>query len=119
MAHMWDRGVLDASSWHGLEEVGVFTDADSLIQHGEQAGSYPVSLSAEALFTRDGLTASLKALVAKYPAHPDRIVGTNGSRYRATTPDDVAKAIAALSDTRLAWMTGNVIGVDGGEDITA
>jgi len=92
---MWDRGVLDASSWHGLEEVGVFTDADSLIQHGEQAGSYPVSLSAEALFTRDGLTASLKALVAKYPAHPDRIVGTNGSRYRATTPDEWRGMITA------------------------
>jgi len=38
---------------------------------------------------------------------------------RATTPEDVAQAIAALSDARLAWMTGNVIGVDGGEDITA
>lgn len=38
---------------------------------------------------------------------------------RSTTPEDVAKAIAALSDERLAWMTGNVIGIDGGEDITA
>ena len=38
---------------------------------------------------------------------------------RSTTPEDVAKAIAALADERLAWMTGNVIGVDGGEDITA
>ena len=38
---------------------------------------------------------------------------------RATTPEDVAKAIAALSDPRLSWMTGNVIGVDGGEDLTA
>jgi NAD(P)-dependent dehydrogenase (short-subunit alcohol dehydrogenase family) len=38
---------------------------------------------------------------------------------RATTPEDVAKAIAALADERLYWMTGNVIGVDGGEDITA
>jgi NAD(P)-dependent dehydrogenase (short-subunit alcohol dehydrogenase family) len=38
---------------------------------------------------------------------------------RSTTPGDVAKAIAALADDRLAWMTGNVIGVDGGEDITA
>jgi NAD(P)-dependent dehydrogenase (short-subunit alcohol dehydrogenase family) len=37
---------------------------------------------------------------------------------RATTPEDVAKAIAALIDERLYWMTGNVIGVDGGEDIT-
>jgi NAD(P)-dependent dehydrogenase (short-subunit alcohol dehydrogenase family) len=38
---------------------------------------------------------------------------------RATTVGDVAKAIAALSDERLYWMTGNVIGVDGGEEITA
>jgi len=37
---------------------------------------------------------------------------------RATRPEDVAKAIAALSDERLQWMTGNVIGVDGGEEIT-
>ncbi len=38
---------------------------------------------------------------------------------RATTPEDVAKAIAALIDERLYWLTGNVLGVDGGEDITA
>jgi hypothetical protein len=31
----------------------------------------------------------------------------------------VAKAIAALADERLGWMTGNVIGIDGGEEITA
>ena len=37
---------------------------------------------------------------------------------RATRPEDVAKAIAALSDERLHWMTGNVIGIDGGEEIT-
>ncbi len=38
---------------------------------------------------------------------------------RTTTPHDVARAIAALADERLDWMTGNVIGVDGGEDLTA
>ncbi|MDQ3327315.1 MAG: SDR family oxidoreductase, partial [Chloroflexota bacterium] len=37
--------------------------------------------------------------------------------HRLTTPDDVAKAIAALSVPGTAWLTGNVIGVDGGEDI--
>jgi enoyl-[acyl-carrier protein] reductase III len=37
---------------------------------------------------------------------------------RATTPADVAKAIAALTDERLYWMTGNVIGVDGGEELS-
>jgi len=38
---------------------------------------------------------------------------------RATAPQDVARAIAALADERLSWLTGNVIGVDGGEDLTA
>jgi NAD(P)-dependent dehydrogenase (short-subunit alcohol dehydrogenase family) len=36
---------------------------------------------------------------------------------RLTTPEDVARAIAALSDERTQWMTGNVIRVDGGEAI--
>ena len=38
---------------------------------------------------------------------------------RTTTPNDIAPAIAALADERLAWMTGNVIGIDGGEGLTA
>lgn len=37
---------------------------------------------------------------------------------RPTTTEDVARALAALTDERLHWMTGNVIGIDGGEDIT-
>ncbi len=37
---------------------------------------------------------------------------------RTTTPEDVAQAIAALSDERLHWLTGNVLGIDGGEEIT-
>jgi enoyl-[acyl-carrier-protein] reductase (NADH) len=36
---------------------------------------------------------------------------------RLTTTEDVAQAIALLSDRRSHWITGNVIGVDGGEDI--
>ncbi len=36
---------------------------------------------------------------------------------RLTTTQDVASAIAALMDDRTGWMTGNVIRVDGGEDI--
>ncbi len=38
---------------------------------------------------------------------------------RTTEPQDVASAIAALADERLHWMTGNVLGIDGGEDLTA
>lgn len=36
---------------------------------------------------------------------------------RLTTPQDVADAIVALSMPHTHWLTGNTIGVDGGEDI--
>jgi enoyl-[acyl-carrier protein] reductase III len=36
---------------------------------------------------------------------------------RMTTPEDVGEALVALASPRLHWMTGNVIGVDGGEMI--
>jgi enoyl-[acyl-carrier protein] reductase III len=36
---------------------------------------------------------------------------------RLTRPEDVGEAIAALTDPRLHWMTGNVIGVHGGEEV--
>ena len=36
---------------------------------------------------------------------------------RLTTPQDVAAAIGVLAQSGTYWMTGNVIGVDGGEDI--
>jgi enoyl-[acyl-carrier protein] reductase III len=37
---------------------------------------------------------------------------------RLTEPRDVARALVALSLPATSWMTGNVIRVDGGEDIT-
>ena len=36
---------------------------------------------------------------------------------RCTTPQDIAKAIIALSDGHTGWMTGNTIRIDGGENI--
>lgn len=38
---------------------------------------------------------------------------------RLTNPQDVAEAIALLSEPGTYWMTGNTLGVDGGEDIVA
>ena len=37
--------------------------------------------------------------------------------HRLTTPEDVARAITVLSNSGTEWVTGNVIGTDGGEDI--
>jgi enoyl-[acyl-carrier protein] reductase III len=39
--------------------------------------------------------------------------------HRLTTPEDVAVAIVAFSRPELSWMTGSVLHVDGGEDVTA
>jgi NAD(P)-dependent dehydrogenase (short-subunit alcohol dehydrogenase family) len=38
---------------------------------------------------------------------------------RLTEPEDVAGAIVALALPGAGWISGNVIGVDGGEDVTA
>jgi NAD(P)-dependent dehydrogenase (short-subunit alcohol dehydrogenase family) len=37
---------------------------------------------------------------------------------RLTTPEDVARAVVALSTPGTDWITGNVINVDGGEEIS-
>jgi len=36
-----------------------------------------------------------------------------------TTPEDVARAIILLADDNAYWISGNVIGVDGGEDVVS
>ncbi|TMI84286.1 MAG: SDR family oxidoreductase [Bacillati bacterium ANGP1] len=55
----------------------------------------------------------------KIPGHEiiaETALKRNPSR-RLTTPQDVARAIAGLCAAGTEWITGNVIGVDGGEDI--
>jgi NAD(P)-dependent dehydrogenase (short-subunit alcohol dehydrogenase family) len=73
-----------------------------------------------------GITAnSIRAGVTDTPAlqkipGSDAIKETAGRRNpggRLTTVEDVAKAIVVLSHPDTYWMTGNVIGVDGGEEI--
>jgi len=57
----------------------------------------------------------------KIPGHPallERAAARN-PHGRTTRPEDVGAAVVALSAPALAWMTGNVIRVDGGEDACA
>jgi enoyl-[acyl-carrier protein] reductase III len=46
----------------------------------------------------------------------DTAAGRNPSG-RLTTTTDVARALVALTHSSTYWMTGNVLGVDGGEDV--
>jgi NAD(P)-dependent dehydrogenase (short-subunit alcohol dehydrogenase family) len=57
----------------------------------------------------------------KIPVHEELMqqAARRNPSGRMTTPADVAAAIAVLAQPGAAWMTGNVINVDGGEEIVA
>ena len=54
--------------------------------------------------------------IPNYDEFSRKAIERNPSR-RMTTTDDVARAIVVLSHPDTHWITGNVIGVDGGEEI--
>ncbi|HLF78308.1 MAG TPA: SDR family oxidoreductase [Dehalococcoidia bacterium] len=76
----------------------------------------PLGVTANAIRAGVTDTPALRR-IPEGPALLERVREANPGG-RATTPEDVAKAIAVFTDERLQWMTGNVIGVDGGEEIT-
>ena len=57
----------------------------------------------------------------KIPGSTDmlRIARAKNPGGRLTTPEDIARMIVLLSDENAGWVNGNVIGVDGGEDIVS
>ena len=75
----------------------------------------PLGITANAIMAGVTDTPALR----KIPGNDYMIeaAGKKNPSGRCTTPQDVAKAIAALSNGQTAWMTGNTIRVDGGENI--
>lgn len=55
----------------------------------------------------------------KIPGHLEMMESAKARNphSRLTTPEDVALALVALARPETRWITGNVIGVDGGEEI--
>ena len=55
----------------------------------------------------------------KIPGNDEMIekILTINPRKRLTTPGDIAKVVTLIGTSNDTWMTGNVIRVDGGEDI--
>jgi len=75
----------------------------------------PRGITANAI--RAGVTATPAAQKIPNYVNLEREALRRNPSGRLTTTDDVGRAIVVLSHPDLAWMTGNVIGVDGGEDI--
>lgn len=75
----------------------------------------PKGITANAI--RAGVTPT--PALAKIPGndHMIKMAMELNPHKRTTTPEDVAETIAALAMDETHWMTGNVIGVDGGEFI--
>jgi enoyl-[acyl-carrier protein] reductase III len=76
----------------------------------------PRKISVNAL--RGGVTDT--PALRKIPGHDFLLDGAKARNPagRLTTPEDVAGAAVALSSPQAGWITGNVINVDGGEEIT-
>ncbi len=89
----------------------------SLEQHVRQLAVElgPRGIAANAI--RAGVT-DTQAL-RKIPGHEAMLTQARRMNpgQRLTQPEDVARAIAVLSLDGAAWITGNVIGVDGGENL--
>jgi enoyl-[acyl-carrier protein] reductase III len=75
----------------------------------------PLGITANAI--RAGVTATPAA--QKIPGYESIAAEARrrNPQGRMTTPADVARALVVLAHPDTYWMTGNVIGVDGGEDI--
>ncbi len=75
----------------------------------------PLKITANAI--RAGVTDT--PALRKIPGN-DKLIDIAAERNpmgRLTTPEDVAEAMALLCEPGAYWITGNTIGVDGGEDI--
>jgi NAD(P)-dependent dehydrogenase (short-subunit alcohol dehydrogenase family) len=75
----------------------------------------PLDITANSI--RAGVTDT--PALRKIPGHETLIEGARrkNPHGRLTTPADVAAAVGILCHANAYWLTGNVIGVDGGEDI--
>jgi enoyl-[acyl-carrier-protein] reductase (NADH) len=81
--------------------------AFELAPHGVSVNAIRAGVTETPAFLRIPGSAELGERALRYNPHA-----------RLTKPDDVAEAIALLAQSPSSWMTGNVIGVDGGEKLT-
>lgn len=99
-----------------LPSYGAVSAAKAALEsHVRQLGCElaPYGVAVNALRAGVTVTPSLRRI----PEHAEFVdtAATANPHGRLTRPEDVAEAIVLLSGTDSSWLTGNTIGVDGGE----
>ncbi|MEE2823167.1 MAG: SDR family oxidoreductase [Acidobacteriota bacterium] len=102
--------------WHSYGTVSAAKAA--LESHIRQIALELAPLGITANSIQAGVTET--PALTKIPGYEDMVATAMrcNPSGRMTLPEDVGKAIVALSLPQTQWITGNVIRVDGGEDIT-
>jgi len=101
--------------YYGAVSAAKATLESHIRQLANELGPYGITANAIMAGVTD--TPALR----KIPGSVDmlRIARAKNPGGRLTTPEDVAKMIVLLSEDTASWVSGNVIGVDGGEDIVS
>lgn len=89
--------IFENSSWG---KPGTFTTAEEFIASGEQAGDFPTAVRTCGTFVQDTdgtmlPVAGAQGIVCEYADSSRKPMGVNGSRYKATTPEQWREVIKA------------------------
>lgn len=109
-----------AGSVHALPSYGPVSAAKAAIEaHIRQLASEmaPYGVAVNALRPGTTLTPALEKI--PHSAEYAEVRRERNPHRRLTEPSDVAEAVVLLSASDSSWITGNIIGVDGGELISA
>jgi NAD(P)-dependent dehydrogenase (short-subunit alcohol dehydrogenase family) len=104
-----------AICWHGYGAVGAAKAALESYCRQLAVELAPIGITVNAI--RAGVTDT--PAFRKIPGCQAILEGAlrRNPHGRLTTPADVARCVVALSGPETAWLTGNVLGIDGGEHI--
>ncbi|MGH7551141.1 MAG: enoyl-ACP reductase FabI [Gemmatimonadota bacterium] len=105
----------DKHAWYSYGAVSAAKAA--LEAHTRQLALELAPLGITVNAVRAGVTDT--PALRKIPGHEQMVESAKARNphRRLTTPEDVARALVALARPEAQWITGNVIGVDGGEEI--
>jgi len=123
LAGLFDKGtrifaMTSSGGTRAIPEYGPVSAAKAILEaHIRQLALElaPAGITANAILAGVSDTPALRLI----PGHEKlmEIARLRNPNKRLTTPEDVARCIAALCHPATYWMTGNTIHVDGGENI--